>query len=164
MSDEHSPEFEEHLKMLSRYWSKFYDQLEKWIEEDKLLPEFTFSKSYVKEEWIEHAKLHNAAKNAAIKKHISSTHTWVKGKDRWRNDNWHCSPFECKVCRIGASGHEEVGWAGEMAEVTDIPSRDMHGVHMHRTCAEVQASRAEARRKHAGGKCGQCCTYGCFLD
>jgi hypothetical protein len=162
----HSPEFKEDLKKISHYWINFYNKLEKWIEQDNLMPETKFSEGYVKEEWVEHIGKHNVARNTVIKKYVSSTHTWVKGKDRYskKNANWHCSPFECKVCRMGASGHDEVGWAGEMAEATDMPTRDMHGQPIHRTCLEVQAAREEARKKHAGGKCIQCSTYGCLLE
>lgn len=160
-----TPDFREHLKNISKHWAVFCDKIENWIKEDNLMPDFKFSKEYVKEEQVEYSKLHNAAKNAVIRKYISSTHIWVEGKSRWskKYDNWYQNPYECKVCKIGASGHEEIGWAGEMAPITDIPTHDMHGQSMHRTCAEVQAARAEAKKKHKGGKCRQCSAFGCLL-
>jgi hypothetical protein len=160
-----TPEFQAHLREISRNARDFYDKIEKWIKQDGLEHTVKLSPGYVSAEYIELARQHNLAKNIVVKKYISSTHNWIEGKARWskKRDNWFQSPYECTVCRMGGSGHDEVGWAGEMEEVTDIPTRDMHGHLISRTCAEVLAAREEYRKKRKGTKCYQCGTYGCLF-
>lgn len=145
------------------YWRKFFEQVDEWMEEDglKITVDINSFKEFTKQL--------NLNRNAVIKKHISSTHTWVKGKDRWskKMDNWHRSPVECKVCGIGASDWEEAGYVGEESFEIDLskgelPSRDMHGHYLHRTCEEVQAAKAKHRKSRKGGKCLQCGSYDCM--
>lgn len=171
MSEDYmTPEFQKKLADLSRYWAKYFDQLSKWVEEDRVAPLEPLDPNLTpQEQWRVVGARENLEKNKAIKKHISSTHTWIPGKMHWskKTNNGYQSPLECKTCGMGASGYDELGWVGEEIhkvdlEAGDVPSRDMHGGYIHRTCQEVVAARAEARKKHKGGKCGQCRTYGCI--
>jgi len=137
----------------------FYDKLDRWMKEDG------FKYSALPEEYSKRADERVIAQNAAIKKHISSTHTWAVGKERWSKkfDNWFQSPFECTVCKMGGSSCDNIDRVGNREEVIDIPTRDMHNNLIRRTCQEVLAARQEYRKKRKGSKCYQCGTYGCHL-
>ena len=162
------PIFEEHLQNVHKYWGKFYNRLQQWMKEDGLevvAKQTSTSDMKAHQDWMRQYSLN---KNATIKKHISSTHTWVKGKERWskKSNNWHMNPIECAICKMGASNFEEIGSAGDYNEIDldkgDIPSQDMHGSIIHRTCQEVQDARTEYRKHRKGTKCIQCGTYGCI--
>lgn len=151
-----------------RYWDVFYEKITALSKKDNLVPEYKtgeFDMEYHKE----FIRLYNIARNTTIKKYISATHTWIVGKSHYskKKDNWWQAPLECEVCGIGASAHEEVGWAGEREKINfeagELPSRGMHGESIHRTCEEVQAARDEYRKHRKGSKCGQCRSYGCIL-
>lgn len=155
-------DYNDKLKLIYENAKAFYDKLDAWIKEEKLEPSVVFSKEYVKEEMFEWHKQDSLAKNYVVKKYISSTHTWVLGKNRWskKNDNWLQSPYECKVCHMGGSSYDDIGVAGR-EKVTDIPTRDMHNHLISRTCQEVLDARTLYRKKRKGTKCYQCSTYGC---
>lgn len=146
---------DEKIKLIWAETQKFYDKLDGWLD-----------KEYLKElgrtlSFQDYRKEYDLLKNAAVKKHISSTHTWIKGKTHRYKDNFYQSPLECKICGMGATDYEEVGF--ELVQVIDLPSRDMHNCAIHRTCEEVLAAKKQSRRLHKGGKCIQCWTYGCLL-
>lgn len=94
-----------------------------------------------------------------VKKHYSSTHTWVPGKSRWskKRDNFWVFPLECSVCRMGAAKHDQIG---AKLVPTEVPSRDMHLCYIDRTCEEVMNTWRLASKKR-GPRCIQCYTYGC---
>lgn len=148
-------EFQKRLKLVSNYWNSFYEQLEKWTIENDLT---------INDNWRQHSIKYDIARNNAIKNHISSTHTWIKGPDHWSKkiDNWFSFPFECKVCKMGASDYEEV--YDEHLKINlktgDLPSHDMHNNYITRTCEEVQL----AKKRRKGKKCIQCGTYGCINE
>lgn len=161
--------FQKHLSSSYECWRKFFKQIHQWMEEDGLEVDPVKSKDFdleIHRKWMER---YNLNKTATVKKHISSTHAWVKGKERWskKYDNWFMNPIECKVCKMGASDYEEVGWAlVDYAQINlekgEVPSRDMHNHYIYRTCEEVQAARMAHRKSRKGRKCLQCGTYACI--
>jgi hypothetical protein len=146
---------QEQNKKIWDFWGKYHNQLEEWIGRERI--ENLFSSSLPSKAISIQFHL---LKNAAIKEHISSTHTWIKDTSHQNKDNIICYPFECKVCGQAASGHEEI-WT-DCLKVEDVPSRDMHNHPIYRTCQQVLEAKKKARVAHKGGKCRQCNTYGCF--
>ena len=146
---------QEKLKQIMLFWSKYYDQLDKWIGL-KIIDNLFNSSIPQKEISIQFDLL----RNAAIKKYISSTHTWIKNTEHQNKCNVICYPFECKVCGQAASKYEEI-WS-YCEETKDIPSRDMHNHRIYRTCQEILAAKKIILSSRKGRKCLQCNTYGCF--
>jgi len=148
------------------YWRSFYDQLDAWMKEDAAT-EMEEIQQILGVDFKEWNRRYYLLKNATVKKHISSTHTWIKGKMHYskKADNWHQSPLECKVCGMGASGWERecVYFSEEESKIKpgELPSGDMHGGYIYRTCEEVLKAKKEIRKKRKGTKCLQCGTYGC---
>jgi hypothetical protein len=165
------PKFKAQLSKITKAAAEFYDKLEVWIEQDNGPDPFDVltNGEYDSEKskaWIQR---HHTKKIATIKKYVSSTHVWIKGKQRWSSklDNWLESPFECKVCQIGGAGYEKLDEYGRDyikidLEAGNIPTGCMHGNDLQRTCEEVQQARIEYRKRRKGTKCYQCGTYGCL--
>lgn len=151
-------EHQERLKKINEYWTKFYDKVEAWMK-----PDLSKLSDIILKDHKAYIVQYNLLKNAVIKKHVSSTHTWIKGKSHYLKgpDNWYESSLECAVCKMHATKYEEVGY--DSVEVLDIPSRDSHNQVINRTCAEVLAAREAYRKVRKGTKCHQCWTYGCLM-
>jgi hypothetical protein len=96
-------------------------------------------------------------RNAAVKKHYSSTHNWIRDTEHWSNDNLHWYSFECRDCGLVATKYDEC--YGECTETLDFPSRDMHNVYISRTCEQICLD----KKNHKKRKCMTCRTYGCPL-
>ena len=146
---------QEQNKKIWNFWGKFYAQLEDWIGHKKL--DILYASNLSNQEIsIQVDRL----KNAAIKEYISSTHTWIRDTTRQYKGNFYNYPLECKVCGQAASDSEEEYIYN--VKVVNIPSRDMHGHRIYRTCQEVLLAKKKARQLHKGPKCMQCHTYDCI--
>ena len=159
------PKFEKHLAKVTRYWSGFVRQLEFWMEQDwpGRIAEIDGLMLSDHKEWC---RLYYSFKNETVKRHVSSTHDWIPGKQHYssKTDNVYESPFECSQCGMCASNWEHESFMIDSKEPIKLgcqPSSDMHNQLFHRTCQNVQA----ARKKRTGRvRCGQCRTYGCLND
>lgn len=139
-------------------FTAFIGKLEEWIApavkgiyDNAKDPNFSYRSARIQ---------YQEAKNVEIRKRISSTHTWMKDVTHKYRDNWYTYAMECKVCGQGASAHEEDG-DFNMIRV-GMPTKDMHGKILMRTCEEVLAAKKSHRAAHKGGKCLQCNTYDCI--
>lgn len=159
MSNEEYLKFKDRLDPISIYWAKFYYNIELFKNQQGIL------KSYIdngmdKPSFTEFILKDNSIRIDMTRKHISSTHTWIKGRLYWskKYNNGYQAPFECSVCGIGASD-----WNQDSMSKIDVPIGCMHGGMLKRTCAEVLAAHKEYRKHRKGSKCGQCRTYGCEM-
>lgn len=162
---------DEERKLLGEVYKRatdFYDQLHTWMKEEGTYPDFPIMPNgYDRDVYAIFQEKFNLAQENVIKKHFSSTHTWGEGVMRWskKRDNWFMSPLECKVCKMGAGAwHSEnrLNLTKVNLEEGDVPTMDMHGNFISRTCAEVLAAK-KSRKGGNDGKCGQCNTYDCAL-
>jgi hypothetical protein len=152
---------------LYNHWTAFNDQIRRWAEEDRILPDFPkMENGYDSKIFNPYNAAYNLALVNTVKKHISSTHTWIEGIDRWSHkyNNWFQSPFECKVCMMGAGSFHELGphrldYVKVVLENGDIPSQGMHSGFLYRTCEGVLKA-----KKLRGKYCMQCSTYGCIQN
>lgn len=148
---------QDYLKLISENSREFFSKLENWIAPDvaKLVNDNLSFEEFQKQ--------YNLLKNSAIKKYISSTHTWIKGKSHYlkKYQNWYQSDLECAICKMHATQYEEI-WI-DIVKVTNLPSRDSHNHYISRTCQEVLIAREKYRKVRKGTKCYQCWTYGCLF-
>lgn len=150
------------LKIITQYWAKFYAQLDAWVRETHQ-SDTDLSSTGISE--------FNNRRIVAVKNHISSTHQWVRGKMRWskKTDNFYMYPFECKICKMGASEYEKEDNLPVPSRKVDLengglPTHDMHSNLIHQTCKDILNLRTIYLHKRKGGKCGQCGTYGCLFN
>lgn len=138
----------------------FFDKLDSQISQDiqDKLAAIKNTELQNKNAIFKYMDLREDAYISVIKRDFSSTHSWKKDIEIWKNDNWYWYDYGCQKCGLFGSRMQYPYSVRENIIVTDdLPVLDYHVRKLRNTCEELQKLALDKRYE----QCGQCGIYNC---